>query len=107
MSDPSAPGKKAARSFDFQSMMEQARKGAQERTTVDWNDEIEKAKEENESRIAEMKIKADEAVKKMQIPGNHKTKNTSIEDGEEDDDDDDDFGPSIDLANASTADNED
>ncbi|CAF4824589.1 unnamed protein product, partial [Rotaria magnacalcarata] len=40
-------------------------------------------------------------------PGNHKTKNTSIEDGEEDDDDDDDFGPSIDLANASTADNED
>ncbi|CAF5197986.1 unnamed protein product, partial [Rotaria sp. Silwood1] len=43
----------------------------QERTKIDWTNEIEKAKEENESRIIEMKLKADEAVKKMQTSTNH------------------------------------
>jgi hypothetical protein len=100
MSDPSITVKKAARTFDLQAMMEQARSGAQERTKIDWTNEIERAKDENETRIAEMKLKADEAAKKLQISTNSNNIN-------EDDDDDDDFGPSIDLATASTADNGD
>ncbi|CAF1549117.1 unnamed protein product, partial [Adineta steineri] len=66
---------------------------------VDWTNEIEKAKEDNELRIAEMKLKAEQAAKQMS------TKNSSS--NNEDDDDDDDFGPSISLATASTANNED
>jgi hypothetical protein len=97
MADPLVPGKKAARTFDFQAMMEQARSGAQERSNVDWDSEIEKTKEENEIRISEMKLKANEAAKQMHISTNDKT-------NAEDDDDDDDFGPSINLASASTAD---
>jgi hypothetical protein len=97
MADSASTGKKAARTFDFQAMLEQARSGAQERSTVDWTNEIEKTKEENELRINEMKLKANEAAKKMQISTNNV---------EEDDDDDDDFGPSIALATASTADDE-
>ncbi|CAF1116459.1 unnamed protein product [Adineta steineri] len=99
MADSSAPGKKAARTFDIQAMMDQARIGAQERSNVDWTNEIEKAKEDNELRIAEMKLKAEQAAKQMS------TKNSSS--NNEDDDDDDDFGPSISLATASTANNED
>ncbi|CAF2596205.1 unnamed protein product [Rotaria sp. Silwood2] len=98
MTDPPASTKKTARTFDLQAMMNQARLGAQERTKIDWSNEIEKAKEENELRINEMKIKADEAAKKLQISTNNDNIN---------DDDDDDFGPSIDLATAPTADNED
>jgi hypothetical protein len=97
MADSASTSKKAARTFDFQAMLEQARSGAQERSTVDWTNEIEKTKEENELRINEMKLKANEAAKKMQISTNNV---------EEDDDDDDDFGPSIALATASTADDE-
>ena len=92
MSD-STTTKKAARTFDIQAMMEQARSGAQERSKVDWTNEIEKTKEENELRIAEMKLKADQAAKEMHIAT--------------DNDDDDDFGPSLDLATAPTADEED
>jgi hypothetical protein len=99
MTDPAVSGKKAARTFDFQAMVDQARSGAQERSKVDWTNEIEKAKEENEIRIAEMKLKANEAAKKT----NMSTNNTNMN-GDEDDDDDDDFGPSVTLATASTAD---
>jgi len=99
MSDPSTAVKKTARTFDFQAMMEQARSGAQERSNIDWTNEIEKAKDENETRIAEMKLKADEAAKKLQLSTNNNNINEN--------DDDDDFGPSIDLATTSTADNED
>lgn len=107
MSDPpAAPAKKAARVFDMQAMMDQARKGAQERSTVDWSNEIEKTKQENESRIAEMKIKADEAAKKMQHPTNNNYNSNAIEQ-EEDDDDDEGFGPSIDLAAAPAPNDED
>jgi len=101
MSDPSTAVKKTARTFDFQAMMEQARSGAQERSNIDWTNEIEKAKDENETRIAEMKLKADEAAKKLQLSTNNNNIN------ENDGDDDDDFGPSIDLATTSTGDNED
>lgn len=89
MSDPS---KKTARTFDFQAMMEQAKAGAQQRSNVDWDKEIEQTKEENEIRINEMKNKADEAAKKIQ------TAATTSQYPTGDDDDDDDFGPSIDLA---------
>lgn len=92
--------KKAARTFDLQAMLDQARAGAQERSKVDWNDEIEKTKEENESRIADMKLKADEAARKMHLTTNQNSSNA------DNDDDDDDFGPSLDLATKSTA-NED
>ena len=85
--------KKTARTFDLQAMLEQARSGAQERTKVDWNNEIERTKEENETRIAEMKLKADEAARKLDLSTKH---NHS-------DDDDDDFGPSLNLATKSTA----
>ncbi|CAF1036585.1 unnamed protein product [Adineta ricciae] len=100
MADPSAPSKKAARVFDLNAMVAQARSGAQERSHVDWSNEIEKAKEENELRIAEMKLKADQAAKQMQ-------KTTMNNAASNDDDDDDDFGPSISLATTSNADNED
>ena len=100
MADPPAPSKKAARVFDLNAMVAQARSGAQERSHVDWSNEIEKAKEENELRIAEMKIKADQAAKQMQ-------KSTINSTASNDDDDDDDFGPSISLATTSNADNED
>jgi len=100
MTDPSVPAKKTARTFDFQAMIDQARSGAQERTKVDWTNEIEKTKEENELRIAEMKLKADDAARKM----HGSTNNNNIND--DDDDDDDDFGPSLDLATASTANDE-
>ncbi len=100
MTDPAVSGKKAARTFDFQAMVDQARSGAQERSKVDWTNEIEKAKEENEIRIAEMKLKADEAAKKLHISTDNNNAN-------EDDDDDDDFGPSITLATAPTADDGD
>ena len=78
--------------------MEQARLGAQERSKVDWDSEIEKAKEDNDSRIAQMRSKADEAAKKMHIPTDDKLPA---------DDDDDDFGPSLALASSSTADDND
>ncbi|CAF1518830.1 unnamed protein product, partial [Adineta steineri] len=65
MADSSAPAKKAARTFDIQAMMDQARIGAQERSNVDWTNEIEKAKEDNELRIAEMKLKAEQAAKQI------------------------------------------
>ena len=78
--------------------MEQARLGAQERSKVDWDSEIEKTKEDNESRIAQMRSKADEAAKKMHI---------STDDNHQAADDDDDFGPSLALASASTADDDD
>ncbi len=97
MTDPAVSAKKTARTFDLQAMLDQARSGAQERTKVDWTNEIEKAKEENEIRIAEMKLKANEAAKK----NNMSTNNTNMN---EDEDDDDDFGPSVTLATASTAD---
>lgn len=97
MSDPPVSNKKAARTFDLESMFEQARSGAQERTKVDWSNEIEKTKEENEIRIAEMKLKADQAAKKMNASANNSN-------GDDDDVDDDDFGPSIDLATAPVAD---
>jgi hypothetical protein len=97
MTDPRAPAKRTARTFDFQAMLDQARSGAQERSKVDWTNEIEKVKEENESRIAEMKLKAEQAAKNMHVPTN--TYN-------DDDDGDDDFGPSIQLASASTANEE-
>ena len=96
---PAASAKRAARTFDFEALMEQARTGAQERSKVDWDSEIEKAKEENESRLAEMKLKANDAAKKM--PGS--TNSSSAVD----DDDDEDFGPSLNLATASTADDND
>lgn len=96
MSDPPAPAKKAARTFDLQAMLEQARLGAQERTNVDWTSEIEKAKEENESRIVEMKLRSQEAAKKIT---NSAPANDAV-------DEDDDFGPSIDLATAPTAEDE-
>ena len=98
MSDPS---KKTARTFDFQAMLAQARAGAQERSNVDWEKEIEKTKEENESRIVEMKSKAEEAAKKMQAAP-PTTLSTSQFQPEGDDDDDDDFGPSLDLATTKT-----
>lgn len=91
MSDPS---KKAARAFDFQAMLAQARAGAQERSSVDWDKEIEKTKEENESRIVEMKSKAEEAAKKMQAA----PPTTITSHFQPAEDDDDDFGPSLDLA---------
>jgi hypothetical protein len=90
MTDSTATGKKSARTFDFQAMLDQAKAGAQERSHVDWTSEIEKAKEENETRLAEMKSKANEAAKKMHT----NTINNNDDDGE-------DFGPSIDLANMS------
>lgn len=93
------PPKKAARVFDFQAMMEQARMGAQERTKVDWDAEIERAKEENETRILELHQKAKEAEKKMQTTGGQPLSN-------DDDDNDDDFGPSLDLATTSTKNDE-
>lgn len=101
MADSNGSGKKAARTFDLQAMLEQARSGAQERSKVDWEEQIEKTKEENESRIAEMKLKADEAARKMQVSTNQHKSNS------DDDDDDDDFGPSLDLATKSTANNDD
>jgi hypothetical protein len=101
MSDPPAV-KKTARTFDLQAMVNQARSGAQERSKVDWTNEIEKTKEENESRIAEMKLKADEAAKKLHISTNN---NNGHED--DDDNDEDDFGPSLDLATAPIADDGD
>ena len=98
MTEPPAATKKTARTFDFQAMMEQARLGAQERSTVDWDSEIEKAKEDNDARIAQMRSKADEAAKKMYIPTDDKLQAGG--------DDDDDFGPSLALASASTADDD-
>lgn len=100
-SSTAAPAKKAARTFDFAALMDQARAGAQERSNVDWDSEIEKAKEENELRLAEMKLKANEATKKMQNPTNSSSAAAT------DDDDDDDFGPSINLATATSADDND
>jgi len=100
MADPSVPSKKTARTFDLQAMVSQARSGAQERSKVDWNDAIEKTKEENEFRIADMKLKADQAAKKLQISSDNNNIN-------QDEEDEDDFGPSISLATTSTADNED
>ena len=100
-SSTAAPAKKTARTFDFAALMDQARAGAQERSNVDWDSEIEKAKEENESRLAEMKLKANEATKKMQNPTNSGSAAAA------DDDDDDDFGPSINLASAAPADDND
>jgi hypothetical protein len=102
MADSSAPAKKAARTFDLDAVMAQARSGAQERSKVDWSSEIEKTKEENELRIAEMKLKADKAARQMETTSG--TKITNVGDG---DDDDDDFGPAIALATASSADNGD
>jgi hypothetical protein len=99
MSDPASTNKKAARTFDLQAMLEQARSGAQERSKVDWTNEIEKTKEENELRIAEMKLKADEAAKKLQSSTNNNN-------ADDDDDDDDGFGPSIALATTSAVDDE-
>ena len=101
MSDPAPTNKKAARTFDLQAMLEQARSGAQERSKVDWTNEIEKTKEENELRIAEMKLKADEAAKKLQ-----NSTNNHHADDDDDDDDDDGFGPSIALATTSAVDDE-
>ncbi|UJR22908.1 hypothetical protein I4U23_025936 [Adineta vaga] len=104
MADPSAaPAKKAARVFDLDAMVAQARSGAQERSNVDWTNEIERTKEENELRISEMKLKADQAAKQMQKT----TTTTNTTNDDNDDDDDDDFGPSISLATASAANNED
>ena len=100
MTDSNASAKKAARTFDLQAMLEQARSGAQERSKVDWDDQIEKAKEENESRIAELKLKADEAARKMHLSNNQNN-------GNNDDDDDDDFGPSLDLATKSPTNDDD
>ena len=90
MIDPSVPVKKVARTFNLQEMMDQARLGAQERSKVDWTNEIEKAKEENETRIAEMKLKAVEATRQMQISTNSNRIDKV--------DDEEDFGPSIELA---------
>jgi hypothetical protein len=99
-STTAAPAKKTARTFDFTALMQEARVGAQERSNVDWDSEIEKAKEEGESRLAEMKLKANEAAKKMQISTNTSSSSATA-------DDDDDFGPSINLASAPTADDSD
>lgn len=102
MTDSSNSSKKTARTFDFQAMLEQARAGANERSTVDWNTEIEKAKEEGEHLIEQMKVKADEAQKKIDAVAN-KAGNSA-----DDDDDDDYFGPPMKLATtASTADSSD
>ena len=98
MADSSSAPKKTARHLDFQAMMEQARAGAQERSKIDWESEIEKSKEENDARIAEMKSRADEAAKKIQM----KTTTTNDHD---DDDDDDYFGPSLNLAKTHADDN--
>lgn len=100
MTDSSASAKKTARTFDLQAMLEQARSGAQERSNVDWDDQIEKAKEENELRIAELKLKADEAARKMHLSTNQNNSNDT-------DDDDDDFGPSLNLATKSTTNDDD
>lgn len=101
MAEPSTAPKKAARTFDFEAMMAQARSGAQERSKVDWSTEIEKTKEENEQRIAEMKLKADHAAKQMEKPSG-----TRVSTNDDADEDDDDFGPAISLATTSHADNE-
>ena len=98
--------KKAARTFNLQDMMEQARLGAQERSKIDWTSEIEKTKDENESRIAEMQSKANEAAKQIHLSKDDIGEN-SKDKHDDDDDDDEDFGPRLDLATAPTANDDD